>query len=204
MNDKTPASKPWYKKMRFVIPLIIVLVIVLVTAINGADESSESASEQEEITTTETTAEEVEETTTEEVEETTTEEEIEEPGTPNVAEGVDPNMGPQEWWDEYYRSKNCASQDMRYGGLPICMARGTGMANSDTMLVFYVDQDEPGVQEHFEMEARRQMFVDSLASLVMAGRAEGDERLNHVTDVRVIASGGEGLFSGWQGESSTS
>lgn len=192
MNSEKP-SKPWYKKMRFVIPLVIVLVIIGVNTVNANDEKNEA--KQEETT--------VEETTTEEAVEETAEE-TEEPETPNVAEGVDPYMGPQDWWDEYYRSKNCASQDMRYGGLPICMARGTDMANDDTMLVFYLDQDEPGVQEHFEVEARRQMFVDSLASLVMVGRAEGDERLNHVTDVRVIASGGEGLFSGWQGESSTS
>lgn len=200
MSDKAPSSKPWYKKMRFVIPLVIVLVIIGVNTVNANDEKNEA--KQEETTVEETTTEEVVEET---AEETAGEEpETEEPDAPNVAEGVDPNLGPQEWWDEYYRSHNCVSQDMRYGGLPICMARGTGMDNEDTMLVFYVDQDEPGVQEHFEVEARRQMFVDSLASLVMVGRAEGDERLNHVTDVRVIASGGEGWFSGWQGESSTS
>lgn len=118
----------------------------------------------------------------------------------HIAEGVDPYMGPQDWWDEHYRSNNCASQDIRFGGIATCMARGTDMDNDDTMLVFYVDQNEPGVQEHFEMEQRRQMFVDSLAGLVMAARYDGDVRLNHVTDVRVIASGGEGFFSGWQGE----
>lgn len=126
----------------------------------------------------------------------------EEPTTvANVAPGVDPKMGPQEWWNDYYKSKNCASQNIAFDGLPICMARGTDMANHDTMLVFYVDQDEPGVQEHFkEMKQRREAFTQSLAGIVAFAKSEGDPRVQHVTDVRVIASGGEGMFSGWQDE----
>lgn len=119
----------------------------------------------------------------------------------NVAPGVDAKMGPQEWWNDYYKSKNCASQNMAFDGLPICMARGTDMANDNTMLVFYVDQDEPGVQEHFkEMKQRREAFTQSLAGIVASAKADGDPRVQHVTDVRVIATGGKGAFSGWQNE----
>lgn len=120
--------------------------------------------------------------------------------TANVAPGVDAKMGPQEWWNDYYKSKNCASQSMEYGGLPICMARSTDMANDNTMLVFYVDQDDPGVQEHFKEEARRGMFTRSLAEIVGTAKHDGDPRVQHVTDVRVIATGGKGAFSGWQDE----
>lgn len=163
-----------------------------------------SSSDTDTEGTTMTTSAESDAPTTQ-VEETTTEEETitEDEAPANVADGVDPYMAPQDWWDEYYRERNCASQDIQYGGLPICMARGVDMTNDDTMLVFYVDQDEAGVQDHFKMEQRRQMFVDSLAGIVSAARSDGDVRLNHVTDVRVIASGGEGLFSGWQGEAAT-
>ena len=74
------------------------------------------------------------------------------------------------------------------------------MANDNTMLVFYVDQDDPGVQEHFKEEARRGMFTKSLAEIVGTAKHEGDPRVQHVTDVRVIATGGKGAFSGWQDE----
>lgn len=125
---------------------------------------------------------------------------VEEQGPANVAEGIDPYSAPQEWWDEYYRNNNCVSQDIRFGGLASCLARGVDMDNNDTMLVFFVDQDEAGVQDHFAVEQRRDLYVDALAGIVGMARWEGDPRLQHVTDVRVIASGGEGFFSGWQGE----
>lgn len=145
-----------------------------------------SDTDTEETTTATTEANEVVETTTE--------------VPANLAEGVDPEMGPQEWWDERYRGNNCVSQSIAHGGIATCMARGTDMDNDNTMLVFYVDQDEAGVQDHFSVEQRQTMFVDSLAGIVGAARAEGDPRVQHVTDVRVIATGGEGMFSGWQGE----
>lgn len=181
---------------KYLLPILVATSLVITACGSSSDDTSEETTE---ATSVEETTEDTEEQQQSEKSETVSDEE-----TPNVAEGVDPYMGPQDWWDERYRSNNCASQDIRFGGLSTCLARGTDMDNDDTMLVFYVDQDEPGVQEHFEVEQRRQMFVDSLAGLVMASRADGDSRLNHVTDVRVIATGGEGMFSGWQGESSTS
>lgn len=119
----------------------------------------------------------------------------------NLAEGVDPEMGPQEWYDqEVYRANNCASQNLAYGGIPMCAIRGVDTANGGTMLVGYIDQDEEGVQEHFAQEQRRDMMVEAFAERVGQAKYEGDPRVQHVTDVRIIASGGKGLGSGWQGE----
>lgn len=137
-------------------------------------------------------------TTTEATTEATT---VENAAPANLADGVDPNMGPQEWFDEaVFRENNCASQSIAFGGIPICEIRGTDMANGDTMLVGYVDQDRDGTQEHFEMEQRRDMFVQAFADRVGLAKYEGDPRVQHVTDVRIIATGGEGMLSGWQGE----
>lgn len=83
----------------------------------------------------------------------------------------------------------------------MCMIMGTDMANDNTMLVGYIDQDKPGVQEHFDSwEERKGMLVDAFAEKVAQAKHDGEPRLQHVTDVRVIATGGEGLFSGWQEE----
>lgn len=119
----------------------------------------------------------------------------------NVADGVDPVMGPQEWYDqEVYRANNCASQNLAFGGVPMCAIRGVDTENGGTMLVGYIDQDEEGVQEHFAQEQRRDMMVQAFAERVGGAKFEGDPRVQHVTDVRIIASGGKGLGSGWQGE----
>ena len=112
-----------------------------------------------------------------------------------------PDVGAQEWFDEaIYRANNCASQSIAYGGVALCEIRGTDLANDNTMLGGYVDQARDGTQEHFEDEQRRDMFVQSFADRVLSDKLAGDPRLEHITDVRVIASGGEGMFSGWQGE----
>lgn len=143
-----------------------------------------------------------EDTTTTATEATTEETTLADAAPANIADGVDPKMGPQEWFDEaVFRGNNCASQSIAFGGLPICEIRGTDMANDDTMLVGYVDQDRDGTQDHFGMEQRRDMFVQAFADRVGLAKYEGDPRVQHVTDVRVIATGGEGMFSGWQGES---
>lgn len=114
-----------------------------------------------------------------------------------AAPGVDLALAPQEWWDEWYRSENCASQSALYGGTALCFARGVDTEKNGSMLVLYIDQDEPGMEEHFDMEARRLMFAQSVAGKVAGAKYEGDPRVQHVTDVRIIASGG-GFFGGWQ------
>lgn len=112
-----------------------------------------------------------------------------------------PDVGAQEWFDEaIYRANNCASQSIAYGGVALCEIRGTDLTNDNTMLVGYVDQDRDGTKEHFEDERRRDMFVQSFADRVLSDKLAGEPRLEHITDVRIIASGGEGMFSGWQGE----
>lgn len=118
---------------------------------------------------------------------------------PNLAEGVDPYMGPQEWADEYYRERNCASQVFP-GGLAVCTIRGFDMDEDNTMLVGYIDQDEPGVQEFYDMEVRRDNMIESFAGIVSQAKFDGEPRVQHVTHVRLIASGGEGFGSGWQRE----
>lgn len=201
MSTPTSTPKPWWKTPKGIAIIVAVLAVIgLIAGLMEEDDPEPAAAPPP--TSSVATSEEVtpeETTTTETVQEEETAP-VEDDGPANLADGVDPEMGPQEWWDERYRGNNCVSQSIAHGGIATCMARGTDMDNDNTMLVFYVDQDEAGVQDHFSVEQRQTMFVDSLAGIVGAARAEGDPRVQHVTDVRVIATGGEGMFSGWQGE----
>jgi hypothetical protein len=117
-----------------------------------------------------------------------------------VEPGIDPEMAPQEFWDEHYRENNCASQSMTHGGIAMCMARSVDTEHGGTMVVLYVDQDEAGVQDWFSSDSKQEMFTQSMAEIFAMAKHEGDPRVQHVTDLRVIASGGKGIFSGWQDE----
>lgn len=175
---KSTTPKPFYKKVWFQAIVAVILLIVFFSAISGSNEEATDNAGNTPTTTEETTPE----TTTEQT-----------PATPDA--------GAEEWFDEaIYRANNCASQSIAYGGVALCEIRGTDLANDNTMLVGYVDQDRDGTQEHFENEQRRDMFVQSFADRVLSDKLAGDPRLEHIADVRVIASGGEGMFSGWQGE----
>lgn len=169
---------------------VVVLTILLVSLLNSCEgpDKNESAPASTESTTSST------KTTSAKPAPTPT-------SIANLAEGVDPKMGPQEWYDqEVYRANNCASQNLAFGGIPMCAIRGVDTANGGTMLVGYIDQDGPGVQDHFAPQQRRDMMVEAFAERVGQAKHEGDPRVQHVTDVRIIASGGKGLGSGWQGE----
>lgn len=179
MSTKDTPKKPFYKKVWFQALVAILLLIGLINALSGGDDDGDTTA-QETTTTAETTVETAVETTAE--------------PTP---EGPDA----QDWFDEaVYRPNNCTSQSIAYGGVALCEIRGTDMANDNTMLVGYVDQDREGVQEHFENEMRRTMFTQAFAERVMVDKLEGDPRLQNITHVRIIATGGEGVFSGWQDE----
>lgn len=169
-------------KMNLIVGIAVALLLLfgLVSCLGGGDEDDNAAEDPTTSTTKEAPA-------------------SSEPA--NVADGVDPVMGPQEWYDqEVYRANNCASQNLAFGGIPMCAIRGVDTENGGTMLVGYIDQDEEGVQEHFAQEQRRDMMVKAFAERVGNAKFEGDPRVQHVTDVRIIASGGKGLGSGWQGE----
>lgn len=184
------------------------ILLGLVSCLGDGGEDDNSSEEDVTFTTKETP----EWTTTEEAPEWPTTEEAPEPfitkeapvlstSPANLAEGVNAEYAPQEWFDqEVYRANNCASQNLAYGGIPMCAIRGVDTENGGTMLVGYIDQDEAGVQDHFALKQRRDMMVRSFADLVLLSQSEGDPRVQHVTDVRIIASGGKGLGSGWQGE----
>lgn len=121
--------------------------------------------------------------------------------TEDAAPGIDREMAPQEFWDERYRENNCASQNMAHQGLAMCMARGVDTEEDGTRLVLYIDQDEEGVQDRFPDDSRREMFTGAMAEVVGFAKHEGDPRVQHVEEVRVIASGGDGLFSSWNMDS---
>lgn len=170
MNDKTPASKPWYKKMKFVIPLVIVLVIVLVTAINGADESSESASEQEEITT---------ETIAEESEETTTEEETEEPERSDEEKAADYEA----WLKSQFGVDSFTEVLMQDSTLWAGYVNGIVANNNNMHVRLQVDREDP---EAKEMAKRASKAIASLA------KASKDPRVENVN--WVIVEDGAGVY----------
>lgn len=191
MSTVQPAAsgheKPQDRKKKVVANtlFVIVVIIILMAMVKSCDGPSDNASDP----TTSTSA-----TTSTKPAPTTTE-------IANLAEGVDPKKGPQDWFNEdVYKANNCASQNLAYGGLPICAIRGIDTDHGGTMLVGYIDQDEDGVQDHFAQKQRRDMMVEAFAERVGQAKHEGDPRVQHVTDVRIIASGGKGLGSGWQGE----
>lgn len=160
MSDKTPASKPWYKKMKFVIPLVIVLVIIGVTTINENDEKNEA--KQEETT--------VEETTTEEVEETTTEEETEEPETPERSD-EEKAADYEAWLKSQYGVDSFTEVLMQDSTLWAGYINGI-TANSNNMHVrLQVDRKDP---EAKEMAKRASKAIASLA------KASKDPRVGNV------------------------
>lgn len=164
-----------------------IAVLVIIGMINGGDKDTDKdqAAEPTPATVTQT------------VEETAPADET----VANVAEGVDPKMAPQEWYDqEVYRANNCASQSFSHGAIPMCAIRAVDTTKGGAMLVGYIDQDEEGVQDHFADEARRDLMIESFAGRVAGAKADGDPRVQHVTEVRIIASGGKGFGSGWQRE----
>lgn len=121
--------------------------------------------------------------------------------SPSAIDGVDLSLAPQDWFDEeIYKANDCSSQDLAAGGLPVCAIRGVDTEDGGTRFVGYVDQDRPGVQEHFQSEIVRTEMADSVASMIWMAKSDGDPRVQHVTDVRLVATGGDGMLSGWSSD----
>lgn len=161
--------------------------------------SSESPSPSTETSSQQTTSEAPASTLSEEEAPSPSSEE--EKSSPNAADGVDLARAPQDWFDEeVYKASNCASQNLAAGGLPVCAIRGVDTEDDGTRFVGYVDQDRPGVQEHFSETTRQKMMADSVAEMIWMAKSDGDPRVQHVTDVRLVATGGDGIFSGWSAD----
>lgn len=171
MSDKAPASKPWYKKMRFVIPLVIVLVIIGVNTVNANDEKNEA--KQEETT--------VEETTTEEVVEETAEE-TEEPETPERSD-EEKAADYEAWLKGQYGVGSFTEVLMQDSTLWAGYINGIVAKNNNMHVRLQVDREDPSSKE---MAKRASKAIASLA------KASKDPRVENVN--WVIVEDGAGVY----------
>ena len=192
-GNAVPAENPGEPKKKRKWPWIVGALVVLGligSCLDTTDTTSDTAADETTTQTQESTPDAT--TATETTEESTTEEEPSTADAPPPADdGIDWNMAPQEWADEYINGTCNGGESIAYQGKIICDVEGVDVAgDDDSILEFYFSDDE-AVKNHFEEDdRRREATALSFASIVSQKRSEGETRLDKIKQVRVIGPGG--------------